>query len=110
MSLMNSLVMTSIATGRSLIGVSTRDPEIAFVAAYPLSLDVVTWNGSSWTAGAAELVDVVVVVVVVVVSGAVWAPSGRAVAAAMAARPERVRSKAVCLTGCIFIGCLGVEE
>src|ERR1700678_985211 len=103
MSEMNSEVMTSIEIGMSLIGVSMREPEISFVAAYPVSLVVLTVNGSSWTAGAADVLDgavvVVVVVVVVVPSGfavvvVVWAPSGRAAATAKAARPERIRSEA----------------
>jgi hypothetical protein len=83
-------------------------------------LSVDTVNGSRVTAGAAavadEGVDVVVVVVVVVAGGlvelsVVWAPSGSEVATASAARPERVRSRAACLTVSLFIWslCLGVE-
>jgi hypothetical protein len=59
---------------------------------------------------------VVVVVEVSVLVGVVdvvvvdCAPSGRAATTARAARPDRVRSKAACLTGYIFIWSLGVEE
>jgi hypothetical protein len=72
---------------------------------------VVTVKGSSWTAGAADAVDVAGAAVVVVVDVVVvWAPSGRAATAARAARPDRIRSKAADLTGYIFIWSLGVEE
>jgi hypothetical protein len=57
MSEMNCDVMTSIEIGMSFIGVSTREPDISLVAEYPLSCDVLTVNGSSWTAAAVDAVD-----------------------------------------------------